>query len=101
MRLPLMVVLSQIVINKKMITEITKPKFIDEANHLNAFLAQIKSKSDKLMNQFLIGYFLVGLMLAPFYDTWLVAIGVGGLSLVAYYSVKMLLPGSTLYQYVL
>jgi len=53
------------------------------------------------MNYFLVGFFLVGLALATFYDTWLIAIGVGGLSLLAYYSVKIALPGSTLYQYVL
>jgi signal transduction histidine kinase/CheY-like chemotaxis protein len=38
---------------------------------------------------------------APWFDTWTIAWGVGGLSLLAYYSVKFLLPDSTLYQYVL
>ena len=65
------------------------------------FRAQVKRRSDNLMNYFLIGFFLVGLLLAGYYDTWGIAIGVGGLSLVAYYSVKYLLPGSDLYQYVL
>src|SRR6185503_196020 len=45
--------------------------------------------------------FLVGLGLAFYYDTWLIAIGVGGLSLAAYYSAKIALPNSNLYQYVL
>ncbi|GAB3262075.1 hypothetical protein GCM10027347_27520 [Larkinella harenae] len=53
------------------------------------------------MNYFLGGYFLIGLIFATFYDTWLIALGVGGLSLLAYYSVKLLLPSSNLYQYVL
>ena len=52
------------------------------------------------MNYFLSGFFICGLLLAFFYDTWSVAIGVGGLSLVAYYSVKSILPDSNLYQYV-
>jgi signal transduction histidine kinase len=53
------------------------------------------------MNYFLISFFLVGVLFAFFYDTWLIAIGVGGLSLVAYYSAKIALPDSSLYQYVL
>ncbi len=68
---------------------------------VNVTLLEIKEKSDGLMNYFLIGFFLVGLLLAFFYDTWGIAIGVGGLSLIAYYSTKKLLPDSDLYQYVL
>src|SRR6201999_2198692 len=49
----------------------------------------------------LAAYFLGGMALAPKYDTWGVALGVGGLSLLAYYSIKLLLPKSNLYQYVL
>jgi PAS domain S-box-containing protein len=66
-----------------------------------AWNVDIKERSDRLMNYFLVCYFLVGVGLASFYDTWFIAFGVGGLLLVAYYSVKKLLPGSTLYQYVL
>jgi PAS domain S-box-containing protein len=69
--------------------------------HTTAFRLQAKKKSDKLINYFLAFYFLVGLGFAFFYDTWLIAIGAGGLCLVAYYSVKAILPGSNLYQYVL
>jgi signal transduction histidine kinase len=65
----------------------------------DAYLAQVKHKSDRLMNYFLISFFLTGLLLAFFYDTWLVAIGVGSLSLVAYYSTRLLLPLSNAYQY--
>ena len=67
----------------------------------SALLAQIKHKSDKLMNYFLISFYLCGLLLAFFYDTWLIAVGVGSLSLLAYYSTKFLLPNSNAYQYVL
>lgn len=66
-----------------------------------AFRLGVKKRSDKLINYFLAAYFVVGLIFASFYDTWLIAIGVGGLSLVAYYSVRALLPQSELYQYVL
>src|SRR5690348_12649653 len=71
------------------------------AKHLELVTAQIQNKSDRLINYFLGGYFVVGLILAFFYDTWLVAVGVGGLSMIAYYSSKYILPKSILYQYVL
>ena len=62
---------------------------------------EVKKRSDRLMNYFLVAYFSGGLALAFFYGTWSIAIGVGGLCLVAYYSVKAALPQSDLYQYVL
>jgi len=65
------------------------------------YLLEVKRRSDVLMNFFLAGFFVAGLVFAPFFDTWTIAWGVGGLSLLAYYSVKFLLPDSTLYQYVL
>ena len=65
----------------------------------DAYLAQVKHKSDRLMNYFLISFFITGLLLALFYDTWLVAVGVGSLSLLAYYSTRFLLPRSNAYQY--
>ncbi|MCD0489535.1 response regulator [Pedobacter sp. MC2016-14] len=67
-----------------------------EAYHLN-----VKERSDRLINYFLIAFFITGLVLAGFYDTWTIALGVGGLNLLAYYSVKWALPESNLYQYVL
>jgi len=76
-------------------------EFIKCEDQALAFRSEVKKRSDSLMNYFLIGFFFVGLALATFYDTWLIAIGVGGLSLLAYYSVKIALPASTLYQYVL
>lgn len=66
-----------------------------------SFAQQIKERSDKLMNYFLICFFISGLILAPVYDTWLIAIGVGGFSLFAYYYTKAAFPDSNLYQYVL
>ncbi len=65
------------------------------------FQSEVKERSDKLMNYFLAFYFLVGLGLSFFYDTWLISIGVGGICILAYYSTKLLLPDSSLYQYVL
>ncbi len=66
-----------------------------------ALRLEVKKRSDRLMNYFLPMYFLLGLGFAFFYDTWSIAIGVGGLSLVAYYSIRLLLPNSALSEYVL
>lgn len=69
--------------------------------HIDAFLKQIKSKSDTTVNYFLLAFYLCGFLLAAFYDTWEVAIGVGSLSLAAFYITKLLLKESDAYQYVL
>jgi PAS domain S-box-containing protein len=69
--------------------------------YTEAFRRQVKERSDKLINYFLAGYLIMGLVAACFYDTWMIAIGSGGLCLIAYYSAKKILPDSNLYQYVL
>lgn len=61
---------------------------------------EINNRSDRIFSRFLIISFLFGIMLATFYDTWVIAIGVGGLSLGAYFSTKYLLSEGKLYQYV-
>jgi two-component system sensor histidine kinase/response regulator len=73
----------------------------DLQGHADYFRREVKERSDKLMNYFLIGFFFTGLIFAFYFDTWAIALGVGGISLLAYYSVKIALPGSDLYQYVL
>jgi len=77
------------------------PITVEQTLHTLAFRQEVRERSDKLMNYFLISYFLVGLVFAIYFDTWLIAFGVGGLSLIAYYSAKIGLPDSDLYQYVL
>jgi signal transduction histidine kinase len=74
---------------------------LDQSMHIKDFLFVIKKKSDHLTNYFLISFFFIGLLLSFFYDTWQIGIGVGGLLLIAYYSTKIALPESNLYQYVL
>jgi ABC-type multidrug transport system fused ATPase/permease subunit len=63
--------------------------------------ADINSKADRIIGPLLILMFFFGVFIAFFYDTWLVAIGVGTLCLLAYFITRKLLPGSDLYQYVL
>ena len=65
------------------------------------FQREVKKRSDRLMNYFLIGFFIAGFIFATFYDTWMIAFSVGGLCLLAYYSTKLTMPDSDLYQYVL
>lgn len=62
---------------------------------------EIKQKSDRIMDYALAAYFIFGVFLSFFYDTLWVALGVGGLSLIAYYGTKALLKNKKLYQYVL
>ncbi len=69
--------------------------------HFDDFQMHIKNKSDRFIDYFLIGFFLVGLALCPFYDTWIIGAGVGGLSIITYYSAKFLLKDSSVYQYIL
>lgn len=75
--------------------------YTEEKLHTTLHLREVKKRSDRAMNYFLLTYFIGGLIFATFYDTWLVAIGVGGISLAAYYSAKLILPGSSLSEYVL
>jgi signal transduction histidine kinase len=78
-----------------------KQENLDQSLHIQEFLTAIKIKSDNLMNYFVISYFVFGVLLAFFYDTWQIAIGVGSLLLIAYFSAKIILPNSDFYQYVL
>ncbi|MBO9658849.1 MAG: PAS domain S-box protein [Chitinophagaceae bacterium] len=72
-----------------------------KAQHLQSLLLQYKKSSDRTIDFFLGAYFVFGLGLAFFYDTWLIAAGVGGLSLLAFYATRLLMPESNTYQYVL
>lgn len=68
--------------------------------NLNYFTKQRKM-ADKYAIGMLLFYFLFGLIVAPFYDTWGIAIIIGGLSIAAVAIPRYLLPKSDLYIYVL
>jgi PAS domain S-box-containing protein len=53
------------------------------------------------MNYFIACYFATGFICAFYYNTWIIAVVAGGIILLAYYGVKMAVPDSNLYQYVL
>ena len=61
----------------------------------------INTNSDQIMNIVLGAYFICGILLSFFYNTQWVAIGVGGLCVLAYMLAKVLLPQKRLHQYVL
>jgi PAS domain S-box-containing protein len=63
--------------------------------------AQMNKRADVMVQYFLISFFVIGLGLSFFYDTWLIGICVGSMLMLAYFSCKVLLPASNLYQYVL
>lgn len=75
--------------------------YLEQSPKKISFKQQIKKRSDKLMNYFLACFFLSGLIISPFYDSWIVALGVGGNCLFTYYFIKLAFPKSELYQYVL
>ncbi|MBC7689653.1 MAG: sensor histidine kinase, partial [Aquabacterium sp.] len=62
---------------------------------------ETQERSDRLMNYFLPAFFIGGLLFAPVYGTWLIALTVGSCNLLAYYFTKAILPASNLYQYIL
>ena len=55
-------------------------------------MSEMKKRSDRLMDYFLMGYVFIGMIFSLFYDTWLLAISISGLCLLAYYSVKWAYP---------
>jgi methyl-accepting chemotaxis protein len=73
---------------------------IKETITINRFFEEIYTRSNKLIEYFLCGYFLFGLLIAGFYDTWFVASIVGGICLALYFISKMLFPRTTVNQYV-
>jgi PAS domain S-box-containing protein len=77
----------------------SKPESLDTEAYTPLF--DSKESSDNLINYFLVGYFVLGLVFAAFYDTWLTALGLGSTLLLAYYTAKYALVNSNLYQYVL
>ncbi|MBE9583764.1 response regulator [Mucilaginibacter sp. JRF] len=73
----------------------------DELTYDIALWKAIRKNADRTMDYFLGCFFAVSMILALFYDTWFIALSVSSLCLLAYYSTKILLPESDLYQYVL
>ena len=65
-----------------------------------AFRSKMQKRSDKLIELFLALYFLTGLVLAFYYDTWLIAVVCGGACLAAYFVSKRMFPAGRVHHYV-
>jgi len=78
---------------------------IDDIEKINlrkkneTFFAIEKKKMDKILFYLLVGYLLFGLFIAFYYDTWLLAIGIGGSISAAIFITWKLFPTSSIYQY--
>jgi len=80
-------------------TTTTEPQ-ANQVNYLDRFTREINKRSDKLIEIFLIGYFLFGLVIAALYDTWFIAIAIGGILLAIYFLSKKLFPDGNVNQFV-
>ncbi len=74
---------------------------MENKSMLKEYYEEIYKKSDRITDFCLIGFFVFGIAIAFFYQTFWIAFWVGGLNLLAYYSTKFLLKEYRLYQYVL
>ena len=74
-----------------------------ESKELNGIdlMTEVNCKADRVTQIALICYFVFGIFLSFFYDTYMVALGVGGLSLLAFFAIKSMIPNSSFYRYVL
>ncbi|HOX82537.1 MAG TPA: PAS domain S-box protein [Chryseolinea sp.] len=72
-----------------------------ELNSTADLMVEMNQKADRSTTIALICYFVFGIFLSFFYDTYLIALGVGGINLVAFFVSKSLLPNSSFYRYVL
>ncbi|HTF21280.1 MAG TPA: hypothetical protein VK658_24555 [Chryseolinea sp.] len=69
-------------------------------SYLTRFTRQTNKRSDALIEIFLIGYFLFGLAIASQYDTWFIAITIGGILMAIYFLAKRMFSGGTVHQFV-
>ena len=65
-----------------------------------SFMDRSRRKSDNLIEIFLVAYFTLGIGLAFFYDTWMIALVSGGACMAAYFAAKKMFPGTNVYHYV-
>ena len=60
------------------------------------FMAGRYKEADRKTSYFVYGFFVFGILLAFYYDTWVFALGVGGSCLAAYLLCYLLIPGTLL-----
>jgi PAS domain S-box-containing protein len=74
----------------------TAPDAIVTPEQLSPFFKKIHLKADRITTGFMIGFFVCGVLLSLFYQTYLIALIMGGISLAIFFVAKMLAPQSQL-----
>ncbi|WP_338814212.1 SpoIIE family protein phosphatase [Bernardetia sp. Wsw4-3y2] len=64
---------------------------ISEALYLKRYLIKVQTKADKISDKFVMIFFVVGIFLAPIYETWLFSFITGGAALGIYLVARFLL----------
>ncbi len=67
---------------------------------LQSFFNDIYEKADKTVEKILVAYYIFGILLSFFYDTWIVGLGVGTILIVAYYLTKKMFKQGAILQFV-
>ncbi len=68
------------------------PAIAVNEQQLQPFIDRINEKADRINTGFTIGFFLVGILLSFFYNTYFIGIAMGGASLGIYLAVRSLFP---------
>ncbi|GAA0892379.1 hypothetical protein GCM10009122_20580 [Fulvivirga kasyanovii] len=68
------------------------------AEQLKSFHNRVNEEADSIINYFMVGYFVFGLFLSIFYNTWLLGIVMGGVSLGLYFLAKTFLSGRLIFR---
>jgi len=66
---------------------------------LDPYYARVYQQADEIVRYFMIGFFIVGVILSFFYDTYLLAFVMGGISLGAFFIIQGLMPQSQFFRY--
>jgi methyl-accepting chemotaxis protein len=72
------------------------PDAVVTEQQLHPFFNKIHQKADRITSGFMIGFFITGLLLSLFYQTYLIAFVMGGISLAAFFLFRMFAPQSQL-----
>ncbi len=59
-------------------------------NNIENYLAQNQAKADKYIRVFVVLFFVFGVAIAPIYDTWIFALGIGGLNMILFFGTLFL-----------
>lgn len=60
---------------------------IDNKDRIQAYHEKVYSEADRTMHKFIIGYFILGVLLSEFNNTWTIGLGIGGAFFLIYFLV--------------